>query len=350
MRKYAVILTLIIAIVGYSYLLESCKKSDSSSGQSSTTVNFEIPSGFPTPHYDFTLNPLTKEGIALGRQLFYDGRLSKDGNFPCASCHQQFDAFATFDHDLSHGFNNSFTSRNAPGLFNLAWQKAFMWDGGINNIEVQPLAPLTNSNEMAETIDNVINKLNQDEKYKQMFKAAFGTDEINSQRMLKALSQFMLSLVSANSKYDMVKKGQASFNSQEQAGYTLFQAKCESCHTEPMFTDYSYRNNGLTMDSYLKDLGRMKITGDPSDSLKFKVPSLRNVGITYPYMHDGRFWFLTQAVDHYRTGIVQSSTLDPLLRNGMQLSYLDVQNITAFLRTLTDSSFLSNSKFSAPPN
>src|SRR5436309_7363926 len=125
--------------------------------------------------------------------------------------------------------------------------------------------------------------------------------------MLKALSQFMLSLVSANSKYDLVKKGQASFNSQEQAGYTLFQAKCDSCHTEPMFTDYSYRNNGLTVDSYLKDYGRMKITGDPADSLKFKVPSLRNVGITYPYMHDGRFWFLTQAVDHYRTGINQSS-------------------------------------------
>ena len=122
-------------------------------------LQFIVPKGWPQPVYDFKNNPLTTEGFALGRKLFYDGRLSRDGNFPCASCHQQFAAFSTYDHNLSHGFNNSFTSRNAPGLFNLAWQKEFMWDGGINHLDLQPLAPITDTNEMAETIENVVNKL-----------------------------------------------------------------------------------------------------------------------------------------------------------------------------------------------
>jgi cytochrome c peroxidase len=348
MKKRGIILSLLLTISCSTWLLESCKKTDSKPG--TTSVTFQVPDGFPQPVYNFASNPLTNEGIELGRKLFYDGRLSKDGNFPCASCHQQFDAFATYDHDLSHGFNNQFTLRNAPGLSNLAWQTSFQWDGGINNVEVQPLAPLTAPNEMAESIDNVIKKLQADDKYKQMFKAAFGDDEINSQRMLKALAQFTVSLVSANSKYDRVKKGTSSFTAQEQTGYALFQAKCGTCHKEPLFTDYSFRNNGLPLNTYLNDYGRMKITGKSADSLKFRVPSLRNVAVTYPYFHDGRFRFLTQAVDHYRASIAPSANLDPLLKNGLQLSNADVQNITAFLRTLTDSSFLTNSKFSQPVN
>lgn len=348
MKKYGIILSLLLTVFSSTWLLESCKKTDSK--PPTTSVTFQVPDGFPQPAYNFASNPLTKEVIELGRKLFYDGKLSKDGNFPCASCHQQYAAFATYEHDLSHGFNNQFTVRNAPGLSNLAWQTTFQWDGGINNIEVQPLAPITAPNEMAETIDNVIKKLQADDKYKQMFKAAFGDDEINSQRMLKALAQFTLSLVSANSKYDRMKKGTESFTAQEQAGYTLFQAKCATCHKEPLFTDYSFRNNGLPLNTYLNDYGRMKITGKSEDSLKFRVPSLRNVAITDPYFHDGRFWFLTQAVDHYRTGITPNKNLDPLLKNGLGLSYPDVQNITAFLRTLTDSSFLTNSKFSQPVN
>jgi cytochrome c peroxidase len=348
MRKWYVIAMLVLLCLGYSWLLQSCKKSGVDVA-ASDHVAFVVPAGFPQPHYDFTANPLTQSGIDLGRRLFYDGRLSKDGNFPCASCHQQFDAFATYDHDLSHGFNNAFTTRNAPGLANLAWEQAFQWDGGVNNIEVQPLAPLTAPNEMAETIDNVIAKLKADSRYPSMFKSAFGDETINSQRMLKALSQFLLSLVSSNSKYDRVVQGRASFDAQEQAGYVFFKANCASCHTEPMFTDHSYRNNGLALSSYLKDYGRMKITGNAADSLKFKVPSLRNVNITYPYMHDGRFWFLSQVLDHYSTGIVQSATLDPSLKKGIPMSYEDKQNVLAFLRTLTDSSFLNNPNFSQPP-
>ncbi|RYF89194.1 MAG: cytochrome-c peroxidase, partial [Chitinophagaceae bacterium] len=170
--------------------MNGCKKNGSGSA-ATTPLAFTVPPGFPEPVYNFSNNPLTQQGFDLGRKLFYDGRLSKDGNFPCASCHQQFAAFSTFDHDLSHGFNNQFTTRNALGLYNLVWQKEMHWDGGINNIEVQPLAPITAPNEMAEDITTVITKLNQDVEYKQMFSAALGTDEITSQRMLYALTQFM---------------------------------------------------------------------------------------------------------------------------------------------------------------
>jgi cytochrome c peroxidase len=349
MRKCIIICCLISCCLVYSWLLESCKKTDSSgSTQSNSPVSFEIPAGFPKTQYDFTANPLTNQGIELGRKLFYDGRLSIDGNFPCSSCHQQFDAFATYAHDLSHGFNNSFTTRNAPALFNLAWQKNFQWDGGVNNIEVQPLAPITAPNEMAETIDHVIEKLKADASYRQLFKTVYGDDNITSQRMLKALSQFTLSLVSADSKYDRVKQGKASFTGQERTGYTIFQAKCSTCHTEPLFTDLSFHNTGLSVNPFLNDYGRMRITGKPTDSLKFKVPSLRNVAITSPYMHDGRFWFLSQAIDHYRSNVEQSSTLDPLLKQGISLTDDDIQYLTAFLNTLTDSTFIHNQKFSQP--
>ena len=345
MKRIVVILIVCLAVVN-TVMIGSCKKS--SDKPATTPVNFVTPPGFPVTKFNFNSNPLTKEGIELGRHLFYDGRLSKDGNFPCASCHQQFAAFATFDHDLSHGFNNQFTRRNAPGLANLAWQSNFMWDGGINNLEVQPLAPITAPNEMAEDINSVVNKLNLDDQYKQLFKAAYGTEEINSQRMLKALSQFMITMVSANSKYDKVKRGEAVFNSAEQAGYDLFKAKCASCHVEPLFTDYTFRNNGLIENPYLKDPGRMKITNKKEDSLKFRVPSLRNIYETYPYMHDGRFWNLTQVLDHYSTGIQNSATLDPLLVNKIPLSSTDKFNLIYFFGTLSDSTFTKSPKFAQP--
>lgn len=311
-------------------------------------LQFVVPEGWPQPLYDFKSNPPTEEGFQLGRKLFYDGRLSKDGNFPCASCHQQFAAFATYDHSLSHGYNNRFTKRNAPPLFNLAWQKEFMWDGGINHLDLQPLAPLTDTNEMGETIDNVIKKLKADTSYKRMFKAAFGDETINTQRMTKALSQFLVMMVSSNSKYDRVMRGEDSFNLPQRLGYAMFKQKCEGCHTEPMFTDYSYRNVGLPIDSFLFDYGRMKITHNAGDSLKFKVPSLRNAQQTFPYAHDGRFYSLIDVFNFYRKDIVQSSTTDSLLKHGMPLSNYEIGQLTAFIYTLTDSTFLNDKRFAAP--
>jgi len=331
-----------------SFLVNACKKS--TGGDSGPhPLSFAVPAGFPDPSYNFTNNPLTEEGFELGRKLFYDGRLSKDGNFPCASCHQQFAAFATYDHPLSHGFDNQFTLRNAPGLFNLAWNKEMHWDGGITNIEMQPLMPLTAPNEMAEDISNVISKLKQDADYKKMFKAAFGDANITSRRMLYAITQFVCSLVSADSKYDRVKKGLATFTQEQQNGYILFQTKkCTGCHPEPLFTDHSFRNVGLPVDPYIKDYGKMRITNNPQDSLKFKVPSLRNVGLSFPYEHDGRFSSITSVLDHYSSTIQDGPTLDPLLKNKIPLTNAEKYYLVEFLKTLTDSTFIKDSRF-APP-
>jgi cytochrome c peroxidase len=308
-------------------------------------VKFEVPKGWPQPVYDFSKNPLTQEGIALGKIIFYDPKLSKDGTIACGTCHQQFGAFNTYDHNLSHGLENMLTTRNAPALFNLAWQKEFMWDGGINHLDLQFLAPLTAHNEMGETVEQVIAKMKASSSYKKMFKGAFGDELITTDRIGKAISQFLLTLVSSNSKYDKVKRGEASFNLPERLGYEIFQQKCVGCHTEPLFTDFSYRDIGIPEDSFLKDKGRMKITGLPEDSLKFRVPSLRNVAVSFPYGHDGRFYSLMNVFEHYRQHIVVSKNTDPIFKNKMVLSNYEIGQLKAFLGTLTDSVFLQDIRF-----
>ncbi|MBY0480571.1 MAG: cytochrome-c peroxidase [Chitinophagaceae bacterium] len=305
-----------------------------------------VPKGWPAPIYDFKTNPLTQEGFDLGKKLFYDGRLSRDGKFSCGSCHQQFAAFTTMDHSLSHGFNNALTTRNAPALQNLAWQKTFMADGGITHLDLQPLAPITAENEMAETIENVINKLKSDKDYRKLFKAAFGNDTINTQRMGKALSQFMVLLVSSNSKYDRVMRGEDQFILPERLGYEIFNKKCINCHPAPFFTDFNFRNVGLAVDDVLNDLGRMRVTRQSKDSLLFKVPSLRNVAVTAPYGHDGRFFSLINVFEHYRKNMVLGPTTDSLLKNRMPLTNYEIGQLRAFLNTLTDSAFLRDSRFS----
>jgi cytochrome c peroxidase len=230
----------------------------------------------------------------------------------------------------------------------MIWLSDLHWDGGINNIEIQPLAPITAPNEMAEDINTVVAKLQQDNDYKRMFRETFGDETINSQRMLLALTQFVGSMISADSKYDRVKKGAASFTVEEQNGYNLFKAKCATCHVEPLFTDNSFRNAGLSLDPALKDLGRMRITNRREDSLKFKVPSLRNVAQTFPYEHDGRFSSITSVLDHYSEGIEDGPTVDPLLKNGIPLSNFDKYYLLRFLQTLTDSSFIQDKRFAQP--
>ena len=342
----SIILTAFVLL--FALFLEAGKSNDDGPFHP-TYIKLQIPKGWPQPPSDiFANNPLTEEGFQLGRKLFYDGRLSKDGNFACASCHQQFAAFATYDHDFSHGFNNQFTIRNAPPLFNLAWSRLYHWDGGVNHIELQALSPMTAPNEMGENIDSVLAKLRKDTTYREMFKAAFGTSLINSQKMLKALAQFTGSLISCNSKYDKVMRGEEKFNAAEQHGYELFKERCNTCHKEPLFTDYSFRNNGLPLNDFLKDYGRMKITGNASDSLKFRVPSLRNVSVTFPYMHDGSLYSLYKVIDHYSKGIQQSVTLDSSLRKGISFTEEEKTDIVYFLHALNDTTFEKNKRFSQP--
>lgn len=309
-------------------------------------IVFVIPPGFPIPPANiFSKNTLTEEGFQLGKKLFYDGRLSKDSEVSCASCHQQFASFATYAHDLSHGVNNTFSTRNAPALINLAWMKEWHWGGGINHLEVQPLFPLSAENEMGEKLDTVMLKIKKDSSYKRMFREAFGRGEISSEHMLKALAQFTGSLVSADSKYDRVKRGEAKFILPEQKGYEIFKAHCNTCHKEPLFTDNSYRNNGITLNRF-QDIGRQGITLLNADSLKFKVPTLRNAALTLPYMHDGRFNVLEKVVEHYLNLDTSLANLDPLLKKKILLTVKEKQQLILFLYTLTDTSFTKNKRFS----
>jgi cytochrome c peroxidase len=345
--KIITTIAIFFSCISLAFLITGCRK-NTDKASPATPLELKPPASFPAPNYLFEGNPLTQQGFDLGRKLFYDGRLSKDGKFPCASCHQQSAAFATFEHDLSHGYNNQYTTRNAPGIFNLLWQKEYNWDGAITNLEAEPLSHITASNEMAEDVNNVVNKLKADDQYRQLFKAAFGDEEVNAQRMLKALAQFTGSLISANAKYDKVKRGEESFTFGQQAGYAVFQSKCAACHQEPLFSDQRFRNTGMSLNNVLLDYGRMSVTNKKEDSLKFKVPSLRNVALTFPYGHDGRFWSLDEVLDHYTTGIQDGPTLDPLLKNKITLTSTERSQLKQFLSTLTDTSFVNNPRFSAP--
>jgi cytochrome c peroxidase len=344
-KSFSIILLLFTSIIIIAYGLGACRKDNPNNLEMMKQV---IPEGFPDPVYRFTDNPLSKEGFELGRKLFYDGRLSLDGNFPCASCHQQIAAFGTYEHDRSHGYNGSHTLRNAPVLFNLAWQKSFHWDGEFNSLVDEAAQPINGHIEMAESFNGVIDKLQKDAEYRKLFKKVFRSDFIRPEFMLKALAQFTGYMTSANSKYDRYKKGQASFTAQELNGYQVFQANCATCHPEPMFTDYNFRNIGLPVDAFLLDYGKMRITHNSADSLKFKTPTLRNTYISANFMHDGRFNTLGQCINHYRTGVQQSATLDPLLLSGITLTNTQATDLSLFLRTLTDSSFLIDPRFSKP--
>ncbi len=347
MKKSIFILFLfIVGVILFANILGSCHKNNNP--YPLTFLTQETPDGFPTPAYSFSDNPLSKEGIELGRKLFYDGRLSLDGNYPCASCHQQQAGFGTFEHDLSHGYNGSHTLRNAPVLFNLAWQDKFHWDGEFSSLAGEAVQPITGPTEMAESMNAVINKLQKDSEYRRQFRNVFQSESIKADHILKALAQFTGTLISADSKYDRHKKGLSVFSAQEENGYRLFQVNCSVCHTEPLFSDYSLRNIGLPGNNFLKDKGKMKVTGNAADSLKFKVPTLRNIYISSNYMHDGRFNTLTQCINHYRNGIQQSATLDPILANGIQLTDSETADLVIFLRTLTDSAFLKDPRFSQP--
>jgi len=305
------------------------------------------PDGWPAPVYDAAQNPITAAGFALGRQLFYDPLLSADGTISCASCHQQFAAFAHFDHRLSHGLNGANGTRNTPGLFNLAWQPDFMWDGAATHLELQPLAPLTNPVEMGESLPPVLAKLRAHPEYPRLFERAFGPGgeegPVDTQRLLRALAQFMATMISDDSRYDRYVAGRETFTEAETRGLAAFRQHCSGCHIEPLFTDYRYRRNGIDNG----DAGRALISGDEADRGRFRVPSLRNVALTAPYMHDGRFDTLEQVLAHYRSGVPDAlRDEEPQLRVAMELDAAAAEDLIAFLKTLTDERFTHDHRFS----
>jgi cytochrome c peroxidase len=309
---------------------------------------FVKPKNWPDPIYHFNRNQLTKEKILLGRVLFYDPILSNDSTISCNSCHSPFNAFTHVDHALSHGIHDSIGTRNSPALMNLAWQNTFMWDGAINNLDMQSLAPISHPAEMASHINDVVKKLNRSKLYKKLFDDAYQDSIATGEKTLKAIAQFMLTIVSANSKYDKVMNKNAEFTVQEQNGYQIFKKNCASCHTEPLFTNGTFANNGIGTDTVLNDIGRMKVTQRKEDAYKFKVPTLRNIEFSYPYMHDGRFKKLGEVLNHYSNGIKQSETLSGKLKSGITLSANEKVDLMAFLLTLSDKQFLFDSNFAYP--
>lgn len=306
---------------------------------------FVIPANFPPPSYRFKDNKITQAGFALGRKLFYDPRLSRNNTISCGSCHIQSAAFTQHGHDVSHGIDDRLGTRNSPPIMNLAWSATLMWDGGISDLDLQPLAPISNHVEMDDNMENIIRKIRSDPEYPGLFKKAYRTDDITSTRVLKALSQFMLMCVSSHSKYDSVmrKEGGVTFNVDEQDGYFIYQQKCAACHAEPLFTDLSFRNIGLRVTA-VKDPGRYAVTLKSSDRYKFRVPSLRNLAYTAPYMHDGRYLTITAVLNHYTDLVQLIPGIDPLLirkgRPGITMTQEDKRKLIAFLNTLNDQQFV----------
>lgn len=311
-------------------------------------IELKIPKGFPKPNYDFSNNKLSPEGFMLGRKLFYDPILSKDSTVSCQSCHQRVAAFAHIDHALSHGIDGKIGTRNVPALQNLIWKDTYMADGGVNNLEVQPINPITNPVEMNESLVHIVAKLKQNKEYVLLFKKVYKDTVINSERILKTLAQFTGLMISANSRYDKYMEGKDTFSIQEKSGLAYFRTKCASCHKEPLFTDNSYRNNGLKADTSLNDKGRGKVTGMDYDNYKFKVPSLRNVEMTFPYMHDGRYRKLKDVMNHYSSSGNHTAPCDEEVNKIGELSEKERKDIIAFLLTLTDKEFLNDKRFVDP--
>ena len=316
----------------------------------SVPSSFIAPSGFPPVVYNFSENPYTRDGFILGRTLFYETALSKDNTLSCGLCHQQYGGFSNLGHDLSHGIENRIGNRNTPSLSNLAWQPLFTWDGGVHSLDDFSVNPIMNPVEMDESLENVLQKLRAQSKYQALFKNAFGTNEITTERLVKALSQFMIQFISNNSKYDKYLRGAEQLTLEESRGMALFNTHCSGCHSGINFTDYGFHNNGISKSGE-KDKGRSIISLNTKDDYKFKVPSLRNVEVSAPYMHDGRITTLKKVLEFYSSQVNYHDNLDTLLvdknsKTGISLTESEQNAIIAFLLTLTDRTFLENPIFS----
>lgn len=340
-----------ISSVLFAMVLLACS-SDDDSGYQAKQIDIVVPSNFPDMVYNLDNNPVTDAGFELGKALFYDGKLSANNAIPCAFCHEQAFAFTHHGHTLSHGVNGGIGLRNAQPIQNMAFQSEFMWDGAASHLDLQPIIPLTSELEMGETISNVIAKLKVEAYYQKQFAKAFEDGEINGENLLKALSQFMVTMISSNSKYDKYVRGEdnVTLTETELDGMETFRNKCASCHATDLFSDQSYRNNGLPVNPKLNDVGRFNVLENPDDMYKFKVPSLRNIEYSYPYMHDGRFATLKAVMEFYDNGVVDNGNVDAsLLRTdntyGITLSDYEKTSLVAFLKTLTDHEFLNDERF-----
>jgi cytochrome c peroxidase len=331
-------------------------------GYDPTPYALKIPSHFPQMNIPAD-NPMTEEGVLLGRMLFYEKKLSLDHTISCGSCHAPDASFSDVN-QFSQGVNGTLGVRNAMALINLGWQTSFFWDGRAYTLEEQILEPVTNPVEMHLQWQEAVSRLKSDGVYRNQFYKAFGVLDFDSTHVAKALAQFLRTMISGEAKYDVMYKFannipltasetaiKNSVTSEEWAGYDLFKslngADCFHCHNGTLMQVQKFSNNGL--DAVFSDLGRGAVTNNPNDNGKFKVPSLRNIALSAPYMHDGRFATLDDVIEHYSTGIQHSGTIDPLIEfasvGGVHLNQEQRNQLKAFLLTLTDPNFVTNPDF-----
>jgi len=297
-------------------------------------------------------NPTTRQGIDLGRRLFYDPILSSTVSMSCASCHAPEFAFTDHANTVSTGVRGLRGRRNAPSLTNIGWNLAQFWEGRRTTLEEQAGDPVPAHDEMDLPWDQAVGRVATDPRYPPLFRAAFGTPEVSRDRIVKAIAQFERTMVSVGSRYDTFLRTRTGFTASERRGYVMFfneKADCFHCHVDKTFTDFGYQNNGL--DSIFTDTGRMMISGDSNDLGKFKTPTLRNLAFTAPYMHDARFATLQEVIDHYDLHAKASPTVNPFIRvsgRTLGLTAQDKQDLLAFLLTLTDSAFVNNAELQSP--
>jgi cytochrome c peroxidase len=355
-------LFLSVFTIGFTAFIQSCGKHDPYlDNYTPTPYELTIPEGFPAMEIPAD-NPMTVEGVALGRKLFYDEILSLDYSISCGSCHSPASSFSD-PNQFSSGVDGTLGNRQSMALINLGWGFGFFWDGRAATLEKQILGPVPNPVEMHLEWKDAASRLQNHETYPFLFKKAFNTYEIDSALVAKAIAQFLRTMISGESKFDKVVRNEASFTPDESYGYDLFQrdknesagivgGDCFHCHVHPIFFQLNteYLNNGL--DATFADLGRGQFTGNVNDNGKFKVPTLRNIELSAPYMHDGRFTTLDEVINHYSTGLQNSATISPLMKEvdngGLLLPPYEKTCLVAFLKTLTDWEFINNPAFKDP--
>lgn len=304
-----------------------------------------IPEGFPTLNPSIYKNRPTKYGVSLGKALFQETRLSGDNRISCSSCHRPSNAFAD-NYKQARGIYGRVGLRNTPPIQNLAFMNLYNWDGHIQQIEKQPLVPIISQEEMDASVVEIIKKLERDDAYKTLFNKAFGDDKITPDRIYRSLAQYMYTLISFNSKYDLVQRNAgARFTDSEQRGYAIFKKKCTPCHNTALFTDQSFRNIGFPTNPNPEEVGRARVTGLDKDRMRFRVPSLRNVEYTAPYGSFGQFGTLKEVLDYLDQGVLPADNLDILLKNQgnrIAMSEQEKEDIINFIKTLSDPIFVDH--------
>jgi len=336
----------IVQILSFVFVFISCTKEDVYEPFifDNPEIEIAIPINFPELNNSFYINKPTKYGVELGEKLFFDKKLSANNTISCASCHIQENAFSDGISEAI-GIYDRIGFRNTPPVQNMAFMQFYNWDGNKQTLESQPLVPIITHEEMDSSILEVIGKLEIEEAYLDLFYNAFGDYKITGDRIYNSIAQYEYTLISANSKYDQVKRNEGViFTDTESLGYKTFQDKCASCHSTELFTDQSFRNIGFPINPNTDEAGRARITGKDEDLYRFRVPSLRNIAYTAPYGSFGQFATLKEVLDYLDNGVLEADNLDPILKdngNRILLTEVEKENLISFMNTLSDSDFIS---------